>query len=40
LVQRLPVYPEFVPGILEKPGRLADRVAASMDMNGYARRAA
>lgn len=40
LVPRLPVYPEFVPGILEKPGRLADRVAAAMDVNGYARRAA
>ena len=40
LVQRLPVYPEFVPGILDKSGLLADRVSAAMDMNGYARRAA
>ncbi len=40
LVQRLPVYPEFVPGILETPGLLADRLSAAMDMNGYARRAA
>jgi len=40
LVQRLPVYPEFVPGILDKKGRLADRVSAAMDMSGYARRAA
>ena len=40
LRQRLPVYPEFVPGILQKPGLLADRVSAAMDMNGYARRAA
>ena len=40
LVQRLPVYPEFVPGILDKKGRLADRLSAAMDMSGYARRAA
>ncbi len=40
LIQRLPVYPEFVPGILDKKGRLADRVSAAMDMSGYARRAA
>jgi 7,8-didemethyl-8-hydroxy-5-deazariboflavin synthase CofG subunit len=40
LMQRLPVYPEFVPAILDKPGLLADRVSAAMDINGYARRAA
>ena len=39
LVQRLPVYPEFVPAILDRPGLLADRVSAAMDMNGYARAA-
>ena len=40
VMQRLPVYPEFVPEILRTPGLLADRVSAAMDMNGYARRAA
>jgi 7,8-didemethyl-8-hydroxy-5-deazariboflavin synthase CofG subunit len=40
LEQRLPVYPEFLPRILDRPGLLADRVRASADSQGYARRAA
>jgi 7,8-didemethyl-8-hydroxy-5-deazariboflavin synthase CofG subunit len=40
LEQRLPVYPEFLARILDRPGLLADRVRASADSQGYARRAA
>jgi len=37
---RLPVYPEFLPRIVNRPGLLADRVRAASDAQGYARRAA
>jgi FO synthase len=40
LRQRLPVYPEFLPGVLSKPGLVADKVRAAMDDDGCARRAA
>lgn len=40
LEQRLPVYPEFVPRVVGRPGLLAERVRASADAQGYARRAA
>jgi FO synthase len=40
LEQRLPVYPEFLPRVLEQPGLLSDRVRAAADTRGYARRAA
>jgi 7,8-didemethyl-8-hydroxy-5-deazariboflavin synthase CofG subunit len=40
LEQRLPVYPEFLPRVLARPGLLADRTAAAADAQGYARRAA
>lgn len=40
LEARLPVYPEFLPSLLRNPGLLADRVRASADSNGLARRAA
>jgi 7,8-didemethyl-8-hydroxy-5-deazariboflavin synthase CofG subunit len=36
LRQRLPVYPEFLPSILTKPGLLADKVAAARDHRGLA----
>ncbi len=40
LEQRLPIYPEFLPQILARPGLLADRVRAAADAQGFARRAA
>ena len=40
LEQRLPVYPEFLPNVLARPGLLADRARAAADAVGYARRAA
>jgi len=40
LHQRLPVYPEFLPHILRRPGLLAERTMALADPRGYARRAA
>jgi FO synthase len=40
LEQRLPVYPEFVPRVVERPGLLAERVRATADGRGYVRRAA
>lgn len=40
LQQRLPVYPEFVPPLLERPGLLAERVRMSAAADGLARRAA
>lgn len=39
LVGRLPVYPEFVAGVVARGGLLADRVSAAMDVDGYARAA-
>ena len=40
LRQRLPVYPEFLPGLLAKPGLLSEKLAAATDPSGFARRAA
>ncbi|HXZ31508.1 MAG TPA: 7,8-didemethyl-8-hydroxy-5-deazariboflavin synthase CofG [Terriglobales bacterium] len=41
LYQRLPVYPEFLPGLIHRSGGLLhDRVTAAADGHGYARRAA
>jgi 7,8-didemethyl-8-hydroxy-5-deazariboflavin synthase CofG subunit len=40
LEARLPVYPEFLPRALKRPGLLHDRVRAAADAQGYARRAA
>jgi 7,8-didemethyl-8-hydroxy-5-deazariboflavin synthase CofG subunit len=40
LEARLPVYPEFLRGILQRKSLLADRVNAAADAHGYARRAA
>jgi 7,8-didemethyl-8-hydroxy-5-deazariboflavin synthase CofG subunit len=40
LRQRLPVYPEFLPAVMAKPGLLSERLAAATDHAGLARRAA
>ena len=40
LKQRLPVYPEFVPNIVAKPGLLAEKVSAASDSQYLAREAA
>lgn len=40
LRQRLPVYPEFVAGVVNRPGLLADRVRAASGEDQLARRAA
>jgi 7,8-didemethyl-8-hydroxy-5-deazariboflavin synthase CofG subunit len=40
LRQRLPVYPEFVPGIVQRRGLLARRTESLADAAGYARSAA
>ena len=40
LRQRLPVYPEFLPGVMAKPGLLSDKLHAAVDIQGLARRAA
>jgi len=39
LRQRLPVYPEFVPGVVDRGGLLAGRLLAAADDHGYARAA-
>lgn len=39
LRQRLPVYPEFVSGIVDRGGLLAGRLLAASDEHGYARTA-
>jgi FO synthase len=39
LRQRLPVYPEFVSGIVDRGGLLAGRLLAASDEHGYARAA-
>jgi 7,8-didemethyl-8-hydroxy-5-deazariboflavin synthase CofG subunit len=39
LRQRLPVYPEFVPGVIDRGGLLAGRLLAASDEHGYARAA-
>src|SRR5208337_4005852 len=40
LRQRLPVYPEFVPAIIQRPGLLSQRLRAVCDAEGLARSAA
>jgi 7,8-didemethyl-8-hydroxy-5-deazariboflavin synthase CofG subunit len=40
LEARLPVYPEFIPRVLQHASLLANRVSAAADLEGYARRAA
>ena len=40
LRQRLPVYPEFLPAVMAKPGLLSDRLHTAVDPQGFARRAA
>jgi 7,8-didemethyl-8-hydroxy-5-deazariboflavin synthase CofG subunit len=40
LLQRLPVYPEFVPRVVDRPGLLGERVRVAADTHGYVRRAA
>ena len=40
LRQRLPIYPEFLSNVLGRPGLLAEKLKATADPNGYARRAA
>src|SRR3984957_12780841 len=40
LRQRLPVYPEFLPAVMARPGRLSEKLAAATDPSGFARRAA
>jgi 7,8-didemethyl-8-hydroxy-5-deazariboflavin synthase CofG subunit len=40
LLPRLPVYPEFLPAIIARPGLLAEKVRAAADRDGYAWRAA
>jgi 7,8-didemethyl-8-hydroxy-5-deazariboflavin synthase CofG subunit len=40
LKQRLPVYPEFLPRVMARPGLLAERLGAAADAQGHARRAA
>jgi 7,8-didemethyl-8-hydroxy-5-deazariboflavin synthase CofG subunit len=40
LLQRLPVYPEFVPAATTKPGLLTEKIKAAVDDEGYARRLA
>jgi 7,8-didemethyl-8-hydroxy-5-deazariboflavin synthase CofG subunit len=40
LRQRLPVYPEFLPSLLAKPGLLSQRLHSLIDFEGLARRAA
>lgn len=39
LVQRLPVYPEFVASVVARGGLLAERLKAALDEDGYARAA-
>jgi 7,8-didemethyl-8-hydroxy-5-deazariboflavin synthase CofG subunit len=40
LRQRLPVYPEFLPGVMAKPGLLSQKLQSVVDPQGFARRAA
>jgi 7,8-didemethyl-8-hydroxy-5-deazariboflavin synthase CofG subunit len=37
LIQRLPVYPEFMPALMAKPGMLSAKVQAAIDSRGFAR---
>src|SRR6266851_6774865 len=40
LRQRLPVYPEFLPALMAKPGLLSEKLHSAVDQQGLARRAA
>jgi 7,8-didemethyl-8-hydroxy-5-deazariboflavin synthase CofG subunit len=40
LRQRLPIYPEFLPMLMAKPGMLSDKLHVAVDSEGFARRAA
>jgi FO synthase len=40
LRQRLPVYPEFLPGVMAKSSLLSDKLHAAVDVQGFARGAA
>ncbi len=40
LRQRLPVYPEFLPAVIRRPGLLSEKLRAAVDGEGYARRLA
>jgi FO synthase len=40
LRQRLPVYPEFLPSLVNRPGLLSEKLKAIGDHEGFARRAA
>jgi 7,8-didemethyl-8-hydroxy-5-deazariboflavin synthase CofG subunit len=40
LRQRLPVYPEFMPFVLSRPGILSEKIRLAADSLGFARRAA
>ncbi len=40
LRQRLPIYPEFLPRLMAKPGLLSDKLHAAIGPEGFARRAA
>lgn len=40
LRQRLPVYPEFLPAVMARPGILSQRLRSAVDAQGFARRAA
>jgi hypothetical protein len=37
LKQRLPVYPEFISGVIAKPGQLSEKLRAAGDDHGLAR---
>jgi FO synthase len=39
LVQRLPIYPEFIDSVAQRGGLLGERLKAAVDANGYARAA-
>jgi 7,8-didemethyl-8-hydroxy-5-deazariboflavin synthase CofG subunit len=40
LCQRLPIYPEFIPSLIARPGLLSDRLRSAAANDGLARRAA
>ena len=40
LRQRLPIYPEFLPALMAKPGLLSEKLRSAVDSKGFARRAA
>ncbi len=38
LRQRLPIYPEFLPGVLSRPGLLSEKLQAAQNSNGLAKK--